>query len=395
MSVSALRSEGICDPRFAAVRAVFETNFRDLREVGAAVAVYVDGQKVVDLWGGLRERAGAKPAWTQDTLVNVYSCTKGLSALCVQHLIDRGKLDPDAPVARYWPEFERAGKGQITLNTLLGHAAGLAVITRRLPPQALYNQPLMAAALADQAPHWIPGTAHGYHAQTFGFLLAEIVQRVAGCSLGQYLREQIAGPLGAEVYIGLPAELDERVARVTRPLGEPTPEGEVDLVALWKREPESLSALAFNNPAPQPGAAQTRAWRAAELPSSNGHASALGLARIYAAASGSPPREQPGPSGLFSAEARARCASELRFGSDLVLRIRTRFGPGLMLSQPDGSGWFGPNPRSFGHPGMGGALGFADPDARIGFGYVMNRAGAGILIDERPRRLIEAVYSSI
>ena len=393
--MSAIRSEGSCDPRFAAVRAVFETNFRDLREIGAAVAVYVDGHKVVDLWGGLRERTGDKPAWTQDSLVNVYSCTKGLAALCVQQLIDRGKLEPEAPVARYWPEFERSGKGEVTLNTLLSHAAGLPAITRRLPAQAIYNQQLMASALADQAPHWMPGTAHGYHAQTFGFLLAEIVRRVAGCSIGQYLREQIAGPLGADAYIGLPAELDARVARVTRPLGEPTPEGEVDLTAVWKREPESLSTLAFNNPAPQPGAAQTREWRAAELPSSNGHASALGLARIYAAASGSAPRDRAVGTELFSADARERCAHQLRFGSDLVLRIRTRFGPGVMLSQPDGTGWLGPNPRSFGHPGMGGSLGFADPDARIGFGYVMNRAGAGILIDARPRRLIEALYSSI
>jgi len=393
--VSTIRSEGTCDPRFAAVRAVFETNFRDLREIGAAVAVYVDGHKVVDLWGGLRERTGEKPAWTQDTLVNVYSCTKGLAALCVQQLIDRGKLDPNAPVARYWPEFERAGKGDVSLNTLLSHAAGLPAITRRLPAQAIYNQQLMAAALADQAPHWIPGTAHGYHAQTFGFLLAEIVRRVAGCSIGQYLREQIAGPLGAEAYIGLPAELDARVARVTRPLGEPTPEGEVDLTAVWRREPESLSALAFNNPSSQPGAAQTREWRAAELPSSNGHASALGLARIYAAASGSAPHDRAASSELFSAEMRERCASELRSGADLVLRIRTRFGPGLMLSQSEGTGRFGPNARSFGHPGMGGSLGFADPDAHIGFGYVMNRAGAGILIDERPRRLIEALYASI
>ena len=393
--MSTIRSEGTCDPRFAAVRAVFETNFRDLREIGAAVAVYVDGHKVVDLWGGLRERTGEKPAWTQDTLVNVYSCTKGLAALCVQQLIDRGKLDPNAPVARYWPEFERAGKGGVSLNTLLSHAAGLPAITRRLPAQAIYNQQLMAAALADQAPHWIPGTAHGYHAQTFGFLLAEIVRRVAGCSIGQYLREQIAGPLGAEAYIGLPAELDARVARVTRPLGEPTPEGEVDLTAVWRREPESLSALAFNNPSSQPGAAQTREWRAAELPSSNGHASALGLARIYAAASGSAPHDRAASSELFSAEMRERCASELRSGADLVLRIRTRFGPGLMLSQSEGTGRFGPNARSFGHPGMGGSLGFADPDAHIGFGYVMNRAGAGILIDERPRRLIEALYASI
>jgi CubicO group peptidase (beta-lactamase class C family) len=153
--------------------------------------------------------------------------------------------------------------------------------------------------------------------------------------------------------------------------------------------------MAFNNPASQPGAVQTRAYRAAELPSSNGHASALGLARIYAAASGAPPGDVPARSRVFSTACVARCAQEHAYGDDLVLRVRTRFGPGFMLSQPSGSGRFGPNPRSFGHPGMGGSLGFADPDAELGFGYVMNRAGAGILIDERPRRLIDALYGCI
>lgn len=390
------RSHGTCDPRFAAVRACFENNFDELREIGAAVAVYIDGHRVVDLWAGLRERAGARPAWTQDTLVNVYSCTKGLAALCVQQLIDRGQLDLEARVADYWPEFAQADKAEIRLGTLLSHAAGLAAISRRLPQQAIYNQALMASALAAQAPLWQPGSAHGYHAQTFGFLLAELVRRVAGCTLGQYLREHIAGPLGAEAYIGLPEAYDARVARVTRPLGEPTPAGEVDLMAVWKQEPDSLSALAFNNPPPQPGAVQTRQWRAAELPSSNGHASALGLARIYAAASGAAPNDVSGAAGrVFSAACASRCAQELSYGQDLVLRIRTRFGPGFMLSQPEGSGRLSASPRSFGHPGMGGSLGFADPDAQLGFGYVMNRAGAGILVDERPRRLIEAVYGCI
>ncbi|MET0385662.1 MAG: serine hydrolase domain-containing protein, partial [Polyangiales bacterium] len=242
------------------------------------------------------------------------------------------------------------------------------------------------------APQWEPGTQHGYHAVTFGFLLAELVQRVTGQTIGAYLREHIAGPLGADAFIGLPAPEDRRVAKVTRPIGEVTPDGEVDLMAVWKREPSSITALAFNNPTPQPGAVQTRAWRAAELPSANGHASALGLSRIYAAASGAAPAGSAGP---FSPACTARCGEEHVFGDDLVLRIPTRFGPGFMLSQPSGTGRFGPNPRSFGHPGMGGSLGFADPGAQLGFGYVMNRAGAGILIDERPRRLIEALYACI
>ena len=188
-----LISQGTCDPQFAELRAVFESNFRELREIGAAVAVYVRGQKVVDLWAGLRDRTGHVQPWTHDTLVNVYSSTKGLAALCVQQLIERGALDPEARVADYWPEFAQAGKAEILLHTLRAHSAGLAAITRRLPNQALYSQDLMASALAGQAPHWPPGTQHGYHAQTFGFLLAELVRRVSGQSLGQYLREQIAG----------------------------------------------------------------------------------------------------------------------------------------------------------------------------------------------------------
>jgi CubicO group peptidase (beta-lactamase class C family) len=162
---------------------------------------------------------------------------------------------------------------------------------------------------------------------------------------------------------------------------------------VWRREPDSITARAFNNPAPQPGAAQTRAWRVAELPSANGHASALGLARIYAAASGCAPRDAARE--IFGTDCARRCSEEHVFGADVVLRVRTRFGPGFMLSQPDGTGRFGPNPRSFGHPGMGGSVGFADPDAQLGFGYVMSRAGAGILIDERPRRLIDALYACI
>lgn len=382
---------GECDPAFEPVRACFEQNFSELREQGAAVAVHLAGRKVVDLWAGIRERAGA--AWTQDTLVNVYSSTKGLAALCVQHLIDRGLLDPDAYVAQYWPEFAQAGKAEITLRTLLCHSAGLAALDGRLPHSAMYVQDSMAQALAAQTPNWPPGERHGYHALTFGFLLAELVRRVSSVSLGRYLREQIAGPLGAEAYIGLQEALDARVAKVTRPLTEVTPEGEIDLGAVWKREPESFTTRAFNNPAAQPGAAQTRAWRAAELPSANGHASALGLSRIYAAASGCAPEDID--TQVFSPACVARCSEEHAFGQDVVLRVRTRFGPGFMLSQPDGTGRFGPNGRSFGHPGMGGSVGFADPDLRLGFGYVMNRAGAGILIDERPRRLIDAVYACI
>jgi CubicO group peptidase (beta-lactamase class C family) len=378
---------GYCDARFEAVRSRFADNFRELGEIGAALAVHVRGRRVIDLWAGLADRGARKP-WTDRTLVHIYSTSKGLAALCIQRLIDRGALDPDARVAAYWPAFAAAGKGETTLHDLLGHRAGLAALSAPLPHAALYDHARVAAELAAQAPLWEPGAQHGYHAQTFGFLLAELVRRSDGRTLGRYLREEICGPLEADVHIGLAAEDDERVAKVTRPLGEATPPGEVDLMRVWKQEPDSITARAFNNPAPQPGAANTREYRAAEIPSSNGHATALGLSRIYAALAS-------GEGRLLSAEGVARCSEEHSNGIDLVLRIPTRFGPGFHLSQSEGSGRFGPNRRSFGHPGMGGSLAFADPDAGIGFGYVMNRAGANVLIGERPRRLIDSVYACI
>jgi CubicO group peptidase (beta-lactamase class C family) len=320
-------------------------------------------------------------------LANVFSTTKGLSALCIQHLVDRALLDLDAPVADYWPEFAAAGKGDIRLCELLSHRAGLAAVVERLPAGALYDHDRIARTLASQAPVWELGTQHGYHAQTFGFLLAELVRRVTGRTLGQYLRDEIAGPIAADVHIGLAAEHDRRVAKLTRPLEVLTPRGETDLMYVWKHEPDSLTARAFTNPPATPGATQTRAYRAAEIPASNGHVTALGLSRVYSAVVAG--------TSVLSRQGAARCSEEYVFGPDLVLRMTTRFGPGFMLSQPQGSGYFSPNLRSFGHPGMGGSLGFADPDARIGFGYVMNRIGGAILVDERPRRLIDALYACI
>lgn len=391
MSSRTLVIQGHCDPRFEPVRSCFEENFRERGEIGAAVAIHVAGKVVLDIWAGMADRAAKKP-WSASTLVNVYSTSKGLAALCIQLLLERGQLALDAPVAEYWPEFGAHGKGAITLRVLLSHRAGLAAIKDPLPAGALYDHALMANALAAQAPEWEPGTQHGYHAQTFGFLLAELVRRVTGSTLGQYLRDEIARPSGADVHIGLSADNDARVAKLTRPLDLPSPPGETNLMDVWKREPAALTTRAFSNPPPVPGATQTREYRAAEIPASNAHATALGLSRIYAATiSPNPDWGQP----LLSPAGIARCSEEYAFGMDLVLRMITRFGPGFMLSQPEGSGNFGPNLRSFGHPGMGGSLGFADPDAQIGFGYVMNRMGAAILIDERAHRLVEALYSCI
>ncbi|HKP59528.1 MAG TPA: serine hydrolase domain-containing protein [Polyangiales bacterium] len=378
---------GECDPAFEPVRAAFAQNFSENLELGAAVAIQIGGQTVVSLWSGLASRSEQEP-WREDTLVNAYSTTKGLAAMCVQHLVDRGAIDLEQPVARYWPEFAAAGKSEIRVRELLGHRAGLCALREPLPHEAIYDHDLMARALAAAPPLWPPGTRHAYHAQTFGFLLAELVRRTAGRTLGQYFREHFAGPLGAEAYIGLPAEHDARVAKLIRPLGEVAPAGEMNLMQVMRDEPESLTSLAFGNPPSAPGSVNTRRWRGAEIPSSNGHVSALGLARVYGALAA-------GSGGPLSREGVARCSEEYSYGHDEVLRLTTRFGPGFMLSQAAGGGRFGPNPKSFGHPGLGGSIGFADPDAGIGFGYVMNRAGAEILVGARPRRLIEALYGCV
>lgn len=207
--------DGTCDPRFRAVREAFCENFASRAELGAAVTVSVDGTLVVDLWGGIADKVSGR-AWTRDTMVVVFSCTKAATALCAHMLVTRGALDLDAPVAHYWPEFAAAGKEAIPVRLLLNHQAGLAAVDDPLPVGALYDWDTMAAALAAQAPHWEPGTAHGYHAVTFGWLVGEVVRRISGRSLGTFFRDEVAGPLGLDFWIGLPEALAARVAPIRR-----------------------------------------------------------------------------------------------------------------------------------------------------------------------------------
>jgi len=377
---------GECDPWFELVREVFEDSFARGLERGAAVSVVVDGRSVVDLWGGIASARDRRP-WQRDTLVNVYSAGKGIAALCLHRLADRGKLELEAPVSSYWPQFAARDKRDITIEQLLAHGAGLAAIEVPLPHEALYDHATIVAALEGQPPLWQPGDGHGYHAQTFGFLVAELVARVAGCSIGQYVRDELAGPLDADFHFGVRPELDPRIAEVTRPLGAAAPAGQPDLAAVFRDEPDSLTTRAFCNPVPNRGAANTRRWRAAEIPGSNGHGNARGLASIYGAAAAD--------TGLLSGAALTRCGRGPGASEDRVLRMKTRFAGGFMLSQPEGPGHFSDSPGAFGHPGMGGSLGFADPAAGLGFGYTMNLAGASILVGERPAKLAKAVYACL
>ena len=382
---------GTCDSGFARVRELFAANFRERDEVGAAVAVTVDGRPVVDLWAGHADQMRTRP-WARDTIVNVYSTTKGMTALCLHRLVEEGAVDLDAPVARYWPEFGQAGKEAIPVRSLLGHRAGLAAVRPMLPGDALYDWEAMVNALAAETPWWEPGTAHGYHAITFGWLVGEVVRRVSGKTLGTYFRDTFARPLGLDFHIGLVDAEHHRVAEMSPiPLPEPGAEG-LQLAMVMMSDPEGLAARAFMNPPSVGRGPNIPEWRRAEIPGANGHGDARVLARIYGAlARGG---DVDGVH-VLSPESIARCHAELSHGPDLVLQLATRFGHGFMLSQDRPDARFGPGTRAFGHPGAGGSLGFADPDAKVGFGYVMNRMGPHILVDPRATALADAVYASL
>ena len=379
--------EGTIDPRFMRVKEAFASSFATRDELGASVTITIDGNVVVDLWGGHVDKPRTR-AWTADTLVNVFSTTKGVTALCALRLADEGLLDLDAPVARYWPEFAQADKGAIPVRALLNHQSGLAAITKPLPPEALFDWNAMTDALAAQSPWWPPGSGHGYHPVTFGWLVGEVVRRVSGKTIRAYFRDEIASKLGIDFHIGAPASEDARVSDVRG--APPAAPGERSLVGAIMGDPQSLVAKAFVNPMPlTPAVVNSRAFREAEIPAANGHATARGIARLYGALAcgGSLDGVR-----LLSPEMIARARTEESNGYDLVLGETTRFGLGFMLSHPGASfGALG----AFGHPGAGGSLGFADPEARIGFGYAMNKMGNRILLDPRATVLIDALYASL
>ena len=379
---------GTCDPRFDRVRDRFVENFTAFGETGAALALVLDGKPVMDIWAGHLDTARTQP-WHADSIVNVYSTTKAMTAICAHRLVDQGRLDLDAPVARYWPEFAAGGKSHLPVRYLLSHQAGMAAVRRPLNPPDLYDWDTMAGALAEQEPWWEPGTKHGYHALTYGWLVGEVVRRISGKSLGRFFRDEVAQPLAIDCHIGLPDAHEPRVAPLIPP---PPPTAEqVDLFTEILKDPESLLAKAFINPMIAPETANSRAWRAAEIPAANGHTNARALARVYGVlANGG----RSNGFQLLGSESIRRAHTEQADGPDALLPLHTRFGLGFFLSTPTEK--MGPNPRTFGHGGMGGSMAFADPDARLGFGYVMNEMHTGLwLIDPRPAAIIETVYECL
>ncbi|MFK4112440.1 serine hydrolase domain-containing protein [Streptomyces sp. NPDC002176] len=385
-----MRVNGTVAEGFEPVAEAFAANFARLGERGAAVAVYQDGHRVVDLWAGTRDVDGSA-SWERGTAQIVRSATKGVAAAALLLLHQRGLLDLDAPVGAYWPEFKAAGKERVLVRDLLAHRAGVPVLDRPLTPSEAADPDLGAAAVAAQAPVWEPGTDHGYHAQTYSWLTGELVRRVTGRPVGEFIASEIAAPAGAEVWLGLPSSEQARAGRVG-PLAEPETAGALKVrpkrsVADAYADPASLTRRAFAAITPLPDE-NAPAYRSAALPASNGIATADGLARVYASLIG----EVDGGTRLFTPETRDLARAEASAGPDRVLVVGTRFGLGYMLHGPASPLL---TPGSFGHPGRGGALAFADPDSGIAFGYVTNGFRGGVTADPRAQALVRAVRSAL
>jgi len=375
---------------FGAVADVFERNFAEFNEVGAAFSVYVDGEVKADLWGGLANKTTGA-AWTDETLQLVFSTTKGAAAICVARLVEAGLIDYDQPVASYWPAFATAGKESITVGQMMSHQAGLPYVDAQLNLADLIAVDPVVAALAAQAPVWEPGTSHGYHALTYGWLAGELVRQVDGRTLGTYFADEVAGPLGLDFWIGLPESEERRVSRLE---SAPPPTDPADFALMMQvmgPGTNGFKALTMNgavlsfDPATNPF--NSRAVHGTEMPAANGITNARSLARMYAATVG----EVDGVR-LIGDDVMNVARTERVNGPDACLVAKSRFGYGFMLHNE-----LVPllSSEAFGHAGAGGSLGYADPDTKVGYGYVMNQMAGGIAGDPRTIALNNAVRSCL
>ena len=377
--------DGTCDAAFRGVRDAFAANFDAGLERGAALSISAGGRNVVDLWGGHLDAARSRP-WERDSLVCIFSCTKGVVAIATMWAVARGFVDLDAPVASYWPEFGAEGKETMPVRWLLTHEAGLPAVKARLPLGSLSDWEAMTTALAAQAPWWEPGTAHGYHGVTFGHLIGEVLRRATGRTVGEIVRDELAKPLGIDLHMPLPADLDARTADLV-----------VDFDAngtffdRWDPK-RSLGPLSFGNPPDcnDPAHCMTDTFRRAEIPAANMHGNARALDTLFAvlAAGGATPALDLAPTTLVEEFGRRHV-----YGEDKVMELPTAFGLGFEHTIPE---WrFGPGERTYGHNGSGGSLALVDPDAGVSLGYVMNRLWWGPeRTDPRWGPIFDALYAA-
>jgi CubicO group peptidase (beta-lactamase class C family) len=375
-----MHTQGYCDPQFEKVKRAFEDNFKLRGDVGASVAIYKDGERRVELWGG-DFGPDEHQAWTQETLVNIWSTTKGVTAACFAIAVFRGVIAYDDKVVDYWPEFGRAGKETVTVAMLLSHQAGLCGLKDPTTLDDVLNIERFAAKLADAAPFWRPGKNFGYHAITLGALASELFKRAEGRSIAQFVEDEMRQQLGLDIFIGAP---DAELLRVS-PVWAPT-----ELASdSFAQEFTPVQISAFANPHIEPAIANTAAWRKAEIPSANGHATAKALAKLYSALASA--GELDGKS-IVSKDVLTEATRPQIEGIDAVLSIDARWGCGFLLNT---NGLYGPNPQSFGHSGWGGSFAFGDPAIGLGVAYTMNQMGTDLVGDPRNTALIDAVYASI
>jgi CubicO group peptidase (beta-lactamase class C family) len=387
--------QGTYDERFTAVAQELERNFVERGEIGASVCLTLEGRTVVDLWGGMADPSTNK-SWERDTVAVVFSCTKGATAICAHVLASRGQLDLDAPVAEYWPEFAANGKKSATVRMMLDHSVGLPATRTPLAPGDCNNWDRMVEVLAAEEPEWKPGTRNGYHMINFGWTVGELVRRASGRSLGTFFREEIAGPLGADFWIGAPESVGPRVAPIIAftpdPTVPPTP-----FVKALMADPTGIQARAmFNNGG---FSANDVACHRAEIGGGGGISNARGLAGIYAPlANGGSLNDVK----LVDRDGLARMGEvSMATHEDATLLIGTRFALGFMKSIDNRRSRTGAvdsailSSAAFGHVGAGGSIGFADPECGLSFGYAMNRMGTSILLNERGQAVVDATYRSL
>jgi CubicO group peptidase (beta-lactamase class C family) len=369
---------GFALPRFAAVKDAFAANFAEGLELGARFTLVEAGEVVVDLFAGFADRARSR-AFDERTLTAVFSTTKAIAAVLVARAVEQGRLAYDQPVADLWPEFAQAGKTGVTVEQALSHQAGLCGFPEPMDPQLWFDWDAICAKLAAMTPLWPPGSASGYHPITFGYLAGEIFRRADGRTMGTALREDLAGPFGLDLWIGLPDAEFGRVAEMQRPSALP------DL-----GEANEPTRVAFMTPWSSPGGRNQAEWRRAEIPSANGHTTAESLARLMGALANDGWLEG---GEILSPALIAEAARERIRGPDLVLPFTMSWGAGLIRNETEHP--WGPGLATFGHSGWGGSCAFADPERRLGGAYVMNRQGTALMGDPRAKRLVEAAYRGL